>query len=85
MAAERFKKMTAPSAATRSMVPPDVPTIAEAGVLDVDVVLWLGIIAPAGMPQPIVSQLNATINETIARPEIASEWARRSNADCDAR
>jgi tripartite-type tricarboxylate transporter receptor subunit TctC len=56
---------------------PDVPTIAQAGVLGFDVVLWLGIIAPAGTPQPIVDQLNATINETIARPEIASEWARQ--------
>jgi hypothetical protein len=66
---------------TRSKVLPEVPTIAEAGVLGFDVVLWLGIIAPTGMPQPIANRLNATINETIARLEIASEWTRRRNAD----
>jgi tripartite-type tricarboxylate transporter receptor subunit TctC len=65
------------SAATRSKVLPDVPTIAEAGVSGFDAVLWLGIVAPAGTPQPIVNQLNAAINETIARPEIAGEWARQ--------
>jgi len=65
------------SAAMRSKVLPDVPTIAEAGVSGFDAVLWLGIVAPAGTPQPIVNQLNAAINETIARPEIAGEWARQ--------
>jgi tripartite-type tricarboxylate transporter receptor subunit TctC len=65
------------SAATRSKVLPNVPTIAEAGVPDFDAVLWLGIVAPAGTPQPIVNQLNAAINQTIARPEIVAEWARQ--------
>jgi tripartite-type tricarboxylate transporter receptor subunit TctC len=65
------------SAATRSKVLPDVPTIAEAGVPGFDAVLWLGIVAPAGTPRPIVNQLNATINQIIARPEIADDWARQ--------
>jgi tripartite-type tricarboxylate transporter receptor subunit TctC len=65
------------SAATRSRVLPDVPTIAEAGVPGFDAVLWLGIVAPAGTPPPIVNQLNAAINQTIARPEIVDEWARQ--------
>jgi tripartite-type tricarboxylate transporter receptor subunit TctC len=65
------------SAATRSKVLPDVPTIAEAGVPGFDAVLWLGIVAPAGTPQPIVDQLNAAINQAIARPEIAGAWTRQ--------
>ena len=65
------------SAATRSKVLPDVPTIAEAGVPGFDAVLWLGIVAPAGTPQAIVNQLNTAINQTIARPKIAGEWARQ--------
>jgi len=65
------------SAATRSEVLPDVPSIAEAGVPGFDAVLWLGIVAPTGTPQPIVNELNATINETIMQPEIVSEWARQ--------
>ncbi|MCL2429720.1 MAG: tripartite tricarboxylate transporter substrate binding protein [Alphaproteobacteria bacterium] len=62
------------SAATRSKVLPDVPTIAEAGVPGFEAVIWIGIVAPAGTPKPIVDKLNAAINETIARPEIVSAW-----------
>jgi tripartite-type tricarboxylate transporter receptor subunit TctC len=65
------------SAATRSKVLPNVPTIAEAGVPGFDAVLWLGIVAPAGTPRPIVDQLNAAISQAIAHPEIASAWARQ--------
>lgn len=62
------------SAATRSKVLSDVPTIAEAGVPGFEAVIWIGIVAPAGTPKPIVDKLNAAINETVARPEIVSAW-----------
>jgi tripartite-type tricarboxylate transporter receptor subunit TctC len=62
------------SAATRSKVLPDVPTIAEAGVPGFDAVIWLGLAAPAGTPKPIVDKLNAAIGQTIARPEIVTAW-----------
>jgi tripartite-type tricarboxylate transporter receptor subunit TctC len=65
------------SAATRSKVLPDVPTIAEAGVPGFDAVIWLGIAAPAGTPKPIVDLLNAAINQTIARPEIVAAWEKQ--------
>jgi tripartite-type tricarboxylate transporter receptor subunit TctC len=65
------------SAATRSQVLPDVPTIAEASVPGFDAVLWLGIVAPAGTPNPIVEKLNAAINDAIARPEIVAAWRRQ--------
>ena len=47
---------------------PDLPTIAEQGVPGFEVNLWLGIVAPAKTPQPIVDKLNAVINEMLARP-----------------
>jgi tripartite-type tricarboxylate transporter receptor subunit TctC len=65
------------SAATRSKVLPNVPTIAEAGVPGFDAVLWLGIVAPAGTPKPIVDLLNAAINQAVARPEIAGAWTQQ--------
>jgi tripartite-type tricarboxylate transporter receptor subunit TctC len=65
------------SSATRSRVLPDVPTIAEAGVPGFDAVIWLGIVAPAGTPMPIVDKLNAAINQAIARPEIVAAWKRQ--------
>jgi tripartite-type tricarboxylate transporter receptor subunit TctC len=65
------------SSATRSRVLPDVPTIAEAGVHGFDAVIWLGIVAPADTPKPIVDKLNAAINYIIARPEIVAAWKRQ--------
>jgi tripartite-type tricarboxylate transporter receptor subunit TctC len=65
------------SALTRSKVLPDVPTIDEAGVPGFEAVIWLGIVAPAGTPKPIVDKLNAAINQTIARPEIVAAWEKQ--------
>jgi tripartite-type tricarboxylate transporter receptor subunit TctC len=62
------------SSTTRSKVLSDVPTISEAGVPGFDAGIWLGIVAPAGTPKPIVDKLNAAINQTIARPEIGAAW-----------
>lgn len=64
------------SGTTRSKVLPDVPTIAEAGVPGFEAVIWLGIVAPAGTPKPIVEKLNAAINRTVARPEIVAAWEK---------
>src|ERR1700722_4958385 len=64
------------SASARSKVLPDVPTIAEAGVPGFDATIWLGIMAPAGTPKPIVEKLNAAINATMARPELVAAWDR---------
>ena len=53
------------SGAVRSAVLPDVPTIAEAGLPGYDATIWLGVMAPAGTPKPIVDQLNAEINKVL--------------------
>jgi tripartite-type tricarboxylate transporter receptor subunit TctC len=65
------------SAATRSRVLPDVPTIAEAGVPGFDASVWLGLVAPAGTPKPVIDKLNAAISQTIAGPDIRAAWARQ--------
>jgi tripartite-type tricarboxylate transporter receptor subunit TctC len=65
------------TATTRSKVLPDVPTIAEAGVPGFEATIWLGLMAPAGTPKPIVDKLNAAINRTITRPEIVAAWDRQ--------
>src|SRR5262249_61033486 len=58
------------SAARRSTVLPDVPTIAEAGVPGYESTIWLGIMAPAGTPKAIVDLLNAGINKAVSRPDV---------------
>ena len=65
------------SAAKRSKVLPDVPTIAEAGVPGYESTIWLGIMAPKGTPQAVVDKLNAEINKAINRPEILAAWDKQ--------
>ena len=50
----------------RSALMPDVPTLQEQGIADVDVSQWYGIFAPAKTPAPIVAQLNKVLNEVLA-------------------
>jgi tripartite-type tricarboxylate transporter receptor subunit TctC len=61
----------------RSSVLPDVPTIDEAGVPGYEATIWLGIMAPAGTPAPIVSKLNTEINKVLSRPDVKEGWAKQ--------
>ena len=54
---------------------PDVPTVAEAGVPGYDVILWHGLIAPKGVPAPIVAQLNKAANEVLKAKEMEERLA----------
>jgi tripartite-type tricarboxylate transporter receptor subunit TctC len=65
------------SAAKRSSVLSDVPTIAEAGVPGYESTIWLGIMAPAGTPKAIVDKLNAEINKVIARRDVKDAWDKQ--------
>ncbi|MDB5819384.1 MAG: hypothetical protein JWQ11_3024 [Rhizobacter sp.] len=49
---------------------PDVPTISQAGVPGFDVTIWYGLLGPAGMPEPVVSRLNADVAAVLALPEV---------------
>jgi tripartite-type tricarboxylate transporter receptor subunit TctC len=59
--------MIATTGAQRSPLFPKVPTVAEAGIPDYNITTWWGIVAPAGLPAPIVTRLNALVNEASAR------------------
>jgi tripartite-type tricarboxylate transporter receptor subunit TctC len=67
----------ATSAAKRSSVLPDVPTVAEAGVPGYEATIWLGVMAPAGTPKAVVDKLNAEINKVIAKPEVKAAWDKQ--------
>ena len=49
---------------------PDVPTFEESGYKGFDGVQWYGIVGPANLPAPIVTQLNTEINKLLAQPEL---------------
>ena len=53
------------SGARRSPGFPDLLTVAEAGVPGYEAPTWSGVIAPAGVPRPIIDRLNAGINKAI--------------------
>jgi tripartite-type tricarboxylate transporter receptor subunit TctC len=52
---------------------PDVPTVAESGLLGYDYEAWTGICAPAGTPREIIARLNAEFVKILRTPE-AHEW-----------
>ncbi len=54
----------------RVSVAPDVPTMIEAGVPNFEVVLYNGIMGPAGMPADVVAKLNTSLAKVVASPEI---------------
>jgi tripartite-type tricarboxylate transporter receptor subunit TctC len=64
------------SGETRSLILPEVPTIAEAGVPGFNATLWVGFMAPAATPQPIVDKLNHEITRILARPDIKESWEK---------
>ncbi|MES2183686.1 MAG: tripartite tricarboxylate transporter substrate binding protein [Pseudomonadota bacterium] len=61
--------------ARRSPLFPDIPTVAESGVPGYDVVAWGGIVAPAGTPRPLITQLNMAINTILALPAVQQQYA----------
>ncbi len=62
--------------AQRSHSLPDVPTMIEAGVPGYEVTAWTGVIAPAGLPRPILDRLNAAVNAAVNEPATKERLAQ---------
>jgi tripartite-type tricarboxylate transporter receptor subunit TctC len=52
----------------RSEALPDIPTLIEAGVAGYEATTWTGIVAPVGVPKPIITRLNAEIQQMVGGP-----------------
>jgi tripartite-type tricarboxylate transporter receptor subunit TctC len=61
---------------SRSAILPDVPTFDEAGIPGFNATLWVGFMAPAGTPQPVVDLLNREIGKIVSRPDIKAAWEK---------
>jgi len=61
----------------RSAVTPELPTMADEAVPKYEAVIWLGMMAPASTPEPIVNRLNAEINKIVNTPEVKAIWAKQ--------
>ena len=64
------------SGKSRSPILPDVPTMAEAGVPSFNATLWVGFMAPAGTPKPIIDKLHDEITKILRRPDIKQAWEK---------
>ncbi|HEV7913852.1 MAG TPA: tripartite tricarboxylate transporter substrate binding protein [Albitalea sp.] len=60
---------------TRSPVLPDVPTLIESGVHGVELSSWVGLMAPAGTPRPIIDRLHAEMVKIVAKPDVKARLA----------
>ena len=68
-------KLIAVNSKARSPFAPNVPPMADAGIADFDHLGGLGILAPAGIPRPIVDKLSAAIAKAVALPDTVSRFA----------
>ena len=63
------------SSAKRTLLLPDVPTVAETGLAGFEVVGWFALLAPAKTPPEIIRRLNAGVNAAIVKPAIVTRFA----------
>jgi tripartite-type tricarboxylate transporter receptor subunit TctC len=61
----------------RAQLAPDLPTISEQGYPGFETYAWFGMLAPAGVPDHIVSRLNGELVRALALAEIRSAFAAR--------
>lgn len=54
---------------------PDLPTIDESGVPGYDVTVWAGLIAPVGVPSPVIAKLHDAVNRAMASPTLQEKYA----------
>ena len=68
---------------SRSSVTPDIPTVAEAGVPDYEATIWLGLMAAAATPKPILERLSAEVKKVIHAPDVKDNWAKQGAVPMD--
>ncbi len=68
-------RLLATSGLTRSGAAREVPTLHESGVPNFEVMGWFSVSGPAGIPQPIVAQLNREIQRIMTLPDIKERMA----------
>jgi len=65
-------RMLAISGSKRHPLLPDVLTFAEAGMPGFDPTVWVGVLAPAGTPRPIIERVSAALAQVAKMPEIVA-------------
>jgi tripartite-type tricarboxylate transporter receptor subunit TctC len=58
----------------RSALAPEMATVDESGVPGYEVLVWFGVVGPAGMPREIVARLNTEINRILQLPDVRERF-----------
>jgi tripartite-type tricarboxylate transporter receptor subunit TctC len=61
---------------TRSVLAPDLPTVAELDVPGYEGILWVGVMAPAGTPASVIAKLAAACDRAVRAPELVERFRR---------
>ena len=67
------------TSAKRSLVAPELPTVAEAGVPGFELTSWYGVLAPAKTPKSIIASLHAEIVKGLNAPDLKARLANDGN------
>ncbi|MEI6114250.1 MAG: tripartite tricarboxylate transporter substrate binding protein [Burkholderiales bacterium] len=73
---EKRVRALAVNATRRSPYAPDIPTLQEVGLKPFEVVPWVALIGPPGMPVELIEQLNRALRKTMARADIKEQLER---------
>jgi tripartite-type tricarboxylate transporter receptor subunit TctC len=69
------------ASAQRSKLAPDIPTFIESGVKDFTAQSYIGVVAPAKTPQPIIAQLQKAIGDGLSNDSPAAQKLRTMGSD----
>ena len=58
----------------RSALAPQLPTVDESGVPGYEVLVWFGVVGPAGMPRDVVARLNLEMNKVLVMPDVRERF-----------
>src|SRR5262249_20826898 len=62
----------------RSAILPDIPTLSEDGVPGYEATIWIGVMAPAGAPEPVVTLVFRGIKKNPPRPDVIPAGVKQS-------
>jgi tripartite-type tricarboxylate transporter receptor subunit TctC len=63
------------STAKRSALTPEIPTMKEAGLPEIENMAWMAVMAPASTPNEIVERMNKEINAALQEPDVREKLA----------
>ena len=78
---EKQVRALATTGKARSSVLADVPTADEAGVPGYEATIWLGLMAPAGTPKPIIDKLHAELVKVLNQPDLRKQLTETQGMD----